>query len=152
MTSPVNLLIASDHAGFDLKEALKKHSMEMGVAFTDLGPTSTSSVDYPDYANLLCERLSSSASQGAALGILICGSGVGVSIAANRHPEIRAVLAESEEVAKLGREHNHANVLCLGARIVSEDLALKIVRSFLQAKPDPGERHMRRIQKLSVQN
>jgi len=152
MTSPVNLLIASDHAGFDLKEALKKHALELGVAFTDLGPTSTSSVDYPDYANLLCERLSPSASQGAALGILICGSGVGVSIAANRHPEIRAVLAESEEVAKLGREHNHANVLCLGARIVSEDLALKIVKGFLQAKPDPGERHMRRIQKLSVQN
>jgi ribose 5-phosphate isomerase B len=149
MAPSANLLIASDHAGLPLKEALRKRAPELGITFTDLGPASLASVDYPDYANLLCEKLIASKPGPTTLGILICGSGIGVSIAANRHPEIRAVLAESEEVAKLGREHNHANVLCLGARIVNEELALKIVKSFLAARPDPDQRHLRRIEKLS---
>ncbi len=146
----MNLFIASDHAGFDLKAELVKRASLLQVAFTDLGPESSASVDYPDYANLLCKTLleQEAKTSSGALGVLICGSGVGVSIAANRNPGIRAVLAESPEVAKLGREHNHANVLCMGSRIVSLETATEILKSFLQAKPDPGERHLRRIQKL----
>jgi ribose 5-phosphate isomerase B len=149
----MNVFIASDHAGFDLKAALVKRAAELKITFTDLGPGSDASVDYPDYANLLCKTLlehQAKTGSSDSLGILVCGSGVGVSIAANRNPGIRAVLAESPEVAKLGREHNHANVLCMGSRIVSEEEAVRIVRSFMDAKPDSGERHLRRIQKLSV--
>ena len=147
----MNLLIASDHAGFELKAALVKRASDLKVTFTDLGPGTDASVDYPDYANLLCKTLleqDARTDSSGSLGVLICGSGIGVSIAANRHLGIRAVLAESPEVAKLGREHNHANVLCLGSRIVSVEKAATILQSFLQAKPDPGERHLRRIQKL----
>ncbi|MBU6153902.1 MAG: RpiB/LacA/LacB family sugar-phosphate isomerase [Bdellovibrionales bacterium] len=147
----MKLFIASDHAGFDLKAALLKRAAELKVTLTDLGPTSDASVDYPDYADLLSKTLVDHESKSGStdtLGVLICGSGVGVSIAANRHPGIRAVLAESPEVARLGREHNHANVLCLGSRIVSTDKAVEILKSFLQANPDPGERHLRRIEKL----
>ena len=145
----MNLLIASDHAGFELKTALIARASDLGVSFTDLGCPSPASVDYPDFADLLCKKLIELGPE-THLGILICGSGVGVSIAANRHPEIRAVLAESGEVARLGREHNHANVLCLGSRILSPDQAFKIIRTFLDAKPESGERHLRRIQKLKV--
>lgn len=150
-----SLLIASDHAGFDLKEKLKANASALGVNFTDLGPSSTESVDYPDYANKLCEALIQKnkglSTESQHLGILICGSGVGVSIAANRFPEIRAVLAESPTVAKLSREHNHANVLCMGARIVSEATALEMIRTFLDTKPDLGPRHLNRIKKLQEQ-
>jgi ribose 5-phosphate isomerase B len=150
----MNLFIASDHAGFDLKAALLRRARELQITFTDLGPANDESVDYPDYAHLLCKTLVDQAAKtgSEALGVLICGSGVGVSIAANRNTGIRAVLAESKEVAKLGREHNHANVLCLGSRIVSENQAVEILRSFLQATPDLGERHARRIQKLSLKS
>jgi ribose 5-phosphate isomerase B len=103
-------------------------------------------VDYPDYADALCKAMKT---EKDALGVLICGSGVGVSIAANRHTHIRAVLAESPEVAILGREHNHANVLCLGARILTESRAIEILKAFIDAKPDLGERHLHRIQLLS---
>ncbi len=148
----MNLFIASDHAGFDLKAELLNRSAELKVTFTDLGPESSASVDYPDYANLLCKTLleHEGKTSSGALGVLICGSGVGVSIAANRNPGIRAVLAESPEVARLGREHNHANVLCMGSRIISTDTAVEILKSFLQAKPDSGERHLKRIQKLGT--
>lgn len=148
----MNLLIASDHAGFDLKEQLKANASRLGVTFEDLGTMSTESVDYPDYAIKLSKRLTTLnegiATEDQKLGILICGSGVGVSIAANRFPEIRAVIAESVEVAKLGREHNHANVLCLGARMVGLELGLQIVDGFIHATPDLGDRHVRRVQKL----
>lgn len=147
-----NILIASDHAGYELKNALLKAAEKIGVTFTDLGTDSVASVDYPDYASKLCNELIKKnkgiQSTEEHLGILICGSGVGVSIQANRFREIRAVLAESAEVAKLGREHNHANVLCLGARIVSEALAIQIIQAYLGATPEKGERHLNRIQKL----
>lgn len=143
----MNLLIASDHAGFELKEALKSRSSELGITFTDLGTDSKNSVDYPDYAHALARELLNPGAT-AALGILICGSGVGVSIAANRHAGIRAVLAENPEIARLGREHNHANVLCLGARFLSPDQAVTVIRAFLTATPESGERHVRRVQKL----
>ncbi len=143
----MKLLIASDHAGFELKEALKDRAGTLGVSFNDLGTHSRDSVDYPDYAHALARELLKPGSV-ASLGILICGSGVGVSIAANRHPGIRAVLAESPEIARLGREHNHANVLCLGARFLSPERAVEVIRAFLTATPETGERHVRRVQKL----
>ncbi len=148
----MNILIAADHGGFELKEKLKASASRLGVTFTDLGTDSLDSVDYPDFANALCKKLieqnKGKSEAEESLGILLCGSGVGVSIAANRHPEIRAVLAESPEVAKLSREHNYANVLCIGARIVGLDTALQIVDGFLKAEPDLGERHARRVHKL----
>lgn len=152
------IFIASDHAGYEFKEALRLRSsalmLEQGYEFVDLGTHSLESVDYPDYAKKLHESLSPAQKQNGspenreALGVLICGSGVGVSIMANRFPEIRAVLAESPSTAKLGREHNHANVLCLGARLVSIDTGLSILKSFLESKPDENERHVRRVKKL----
>ncbi len=143
----MNLLIAGDHAGLELKEKIKARAAELGVSFTDLGTHTQESVDYPDYAGLLCRKLIEVGAE-THFGILVCGSGIGVSIAANRYPEIRAVLAESPEVATLGREHNHANVLCLGARIVSPEKGIAIVKAFLNAKSDPGPRHLNRIKKL----
>lgn len=147
----MKLFIASDHAGFPLKEELRKRSFTAldgsAVTFEDLGTKTADSVDYPDYADLLVEKL---LKEESALGVLICGSGVGISIAANRYKGIRAVLAESEKVAKLSREHNHANVLCMGSNIVSADLGAKILQTFLNATPDQGERHLRRINKLKT--
>ena len=144
----MNLFIASDHAGFPLKKALLENVTalaSLGITFTDLGTHSTESVDYPNYGFKMAEAIGNSNQ----LGVLICGSGVGISIAANRFHHIRAVLAESTEVAKLGREHNHANVLCLGARIISPEKAIQILSAFLNAKVDSGERHLKRIQKLT---
>jgi ribose 5-phosphate isomerase B len=149
-----SILIASDHAGYELKEEIKKHRSSLDVSFIDLGTNSSASVDYPDFARTLCKKLIELGAD-QHLGVLVCGSGVGVSIAANRYPEIRAVLAESAEVAKLAREHNHANVLCLGARVGTDKVteqslqkALGILKTFLTTPEDPGERHLRRIQKL----
>lgn len=151
-------LIAADHAGYEFKEALRQKAaammLEHGYEFVDLGTHSLESTDYPDYAKKLHETMSpaqktrNSLENKSPIGLLICGSGVGISIMANRYPEIRAVLAESAGVAKGAREHNHANVLCLGARIVTVDQAANILKSFLEGKPDEGERHVRRIQKL----
>ena len=152
------ILIASDHAGYEFKEALRLKTEAMmaehGYEFEDLGTHSLESVDYPDYAKALHEKMSPAQKQKNSpenkdpIGVLICGSGVGVSIMANRYPEIRAVLAESSTVARLGREHNHANVLCLGARIISIDTAVNCLKMFLESKPDEGPRHVKRIQKL----
>ncbi|MBS1957845.1 MAG: ribose 5-phosphate isomerase B [Bdellovibrionales bacterium] len=139
------LLIAADHAGYPLKQGLIKRAAEIGVTFEDLGTHSADSVDYPDYANLACNRLSGGDDD---IAILICGSGIGISIAANRHAHIRAALCETENTAARARSHNHANVLCLGAQIVSEDLALKMIKTFLSTPTDNGERHLRRIKKL----
>jgi len=152
------IFIASDHAGYEFKEALRLKSLalmiEHGYEFIDLGTHTLESVDYPDYAKSLHDHLSAEQKQKGntenkePFGVLICGSGVGVSIMANRFPEIRAVLAESTTVARLAREHNHANVLCLGARIIHIDTALQILKIFLESKPDESERHLKRIKKL----
>jgi ribose 5-phosphate isomerase B len=147
------ILIASDHAGYELKQQLIERSALLDLQFEDLGTNSTASVDYPDYANALCKQLIAdelkSHSNTPPLGVLICGSGVGVSIAANRHKEIRAVLAESAKVAVASREHNHANVLCMGSRVVSIDTAMEILKAYLDAVPNLEERHVNRIKKLS---
>ncbi len=154
----MKIWIGSDHAGVKLKEQIKdmllQENSQEKMTLEDVGPFTTDSVDYPDFAQLVCARISQENPEGLVglpLGILICGSGVGISIAANRFAKIRAALAESETVAKLSREHNHANVLCLGANIISTATAFQIIRTFLTAKPDQGERHLRRIQKLSSQ-
>ena len=152
------ILIASDHAGYEFKEALRLKSQailaERGYEFHDLGTHTLESVDYPDYAKALYQNLTPTQKQKGSsenkdtFGVLICGSGVGVSIMANRYPEIRAVLAESTTVARLAREHNHANVLCLGARITNIDSAIQILKMFLDSKPDESDRHVKRINKL----
>jgi ribose 5-phosphate isomerase B len=134
------IYIASDHAGFALKSFLIKKIPTL----IDLGTDSTDSVDYPDIANKLCEELTDYAD----CGILICGSGVGISIAANRFKHIRAALCSNKEIAELSRKHNNANVLCLGSRFINEDDALSIITAFLATKFEGG-RHDARVQKLS---
>jgi ribose 5-phosphate isomerase B len=138
--------IASDHAGYDLKSIIIKEFSTNNLSFVDCGcENSSTSVDYPDVANTLCKKLISDEFD---LGILICGSGIGISIAANRFKEVRAALCHDENTACLARQHNDANILCLGARIVDEKLALKIVKSFLDAEFS-GDRHQNRVNKLS---
>ncbi len=141
----MRIVIASDHAGFDLKLLITKYLKEK-YQIIDLGCNdSTTSVDYPDFAQELAKKI---INQEADFGILICGSGIGISIAANRFKEVRAALCHNQETAQLSRQHNDANVLCLGARIVSEADALKIVEAFLNTKFEGG-RHIKRVEKLS---
>lgn len=136
------VFIASDHAGFDLKEILKHDIAALGCSVKDLGPKDTASVDYPDFAHALAKEIS-----GNAKGILICGSGIGMSIAANRHKHIRAALCHNGLEASLTRRHNNANVLCLGARIIGVEVAKDIVKTFLTTEFEGG-RHQTRIEKL----
>ena len=139
------ILIASDHAGFVLKQFLIAELAALGFKAVDLGCNSAEkSVDYPDYAQKLCKKITEKE-----LGILICGSGVGISIAANRCKNIRAALCHNAAIAKLARAHNDANVLCLGARIISEKIALATVKAFLKTDFEEG-RHDRRVAKLSA--
>ena len=135
------IFIASDHAGFELKEKLVDH---YGSLFNDLGTNNAESVDYPDYANNLVKNINK-ASNGK--GILICGSGVGMSIAANRDPNIRAALAFNSKVAELVRQHNDANILVLPGRFINIQEAIKCVDNFLKTKFEGG-RHKRRIEKI----
>lgn len=141
-TSTEQVLIASDHAGFALKERLKKNLAD--INWLDLGPANDDRVDYPDYADLVAKRIQLSPE---GKGILICGSGQGMSIRANRYLKVRAALAWSEESAKLSREHNDANILSLGARLLAPEVAEKIVHVFLQTE-FAGGRHGERVQKL----
>lgn len=142
----MKIAIASDHAGFSEKERLKPLLNELGIDFEDLGTVSTESVDYPDYARKVGERV---ARGEADQGLLVCGSGTGMAIAANKVPGVRAAVAWNEDIARLAREHNNANVLSLGARVTApEDLA-KIVRAWFAAKFD-GARHARRVDKISA--
>ena len=143
--TPMRIAIGADHAGYELKEHLKATLAADGHTVVDCGTDSTDSVDYPDYADIACKRLSGDDDD---IAILICGSGIGISIMANRYAHIRAALCETENTAGRARSHNHANVLCLGAQIVSEDLAVKMIKTFLSTPTDNGERHLRRIKKL----
>lgn len=138
------LALAADHAGFALKEILKQEAKNLGYNIVDLGTNSTESVDYPDYGNKLADNV---ASGKAEFGVVICGSGVGISIAANRNPKIRAALCHNAEIAKLARQHNDANVLALGARVVDESTAKECLRVFLST-PFEGGRHEKRVEKL----
>jgi ribose 5-phosphate isomerase B len=138
--------IGCDHAGFALKEALKKALRGKGLNVLDLGTTSEESVDYPDFGKAVAEAV---ASGKAGRGVAVCGSGIGMSIAANRNPKVRAALCTSGEMAALARAHNDANVLALGARLIDEGTALECLEKFL-ATPFEGGRHQRRVQKLGA--
>ena len=139
------IAIASDHAGYPLKQALLAELEAMGLTVLDLGTgDAETSVDYPDFA----ERLAASLKDGQAeRGVLVCGTGIGISMAANRHAWVRAALCHDETTARLSREHNDANVLALGARIVGLEVAKDCLRSFLGTAFEGG-RHERRVNKL----
>ena len=138
------ILIASDHAGFHSKEELKKH-FTSEHEFIDFGPNSSDSVDYPDYAHLLSQKISESKDS---FGILICGSGIGMSMVANRYKDVRAALCLNEKMAQLSREHNNANVLVLGSRLISCEEAIKCLIMFFKSKFE-GNRHQARLDKFN---
>ncbi len=140
------LAIGGDHAGFEYKETLKEMLSGMGWNVADKGTYSTDSTDYPDYAHPLAQMV---ASGEAAAGILICGSGNGVCMTANKHQGIRAALCWNEELAALARQHNNANVLCIPSRFVSIDMAKKMVEVFLTTAFEGG-RHEKRVSKISL--
>lgn len=140
------VLLAADHAGYPLKEDLEAHLTDLGYEPVDLGTDSLDSVDYPDFAHRLAEAMHEGRAE---LGILVCGAGIGMSIAANRHGGLRAANCLTEEMAELAREHNDANVLCLGSRLLDPTNAKKIVWKFLET-PFGGGRHQRRVDKIEV--
>ena len=140
----MKVAIASDHAGYSEKERLKSLLSELGIEFEDLGTGSEESVDYPDYAQLVALRV---ARGEAEQGLLICGSGTGMAIAANKVHGVRAAVAWSEDVARLARQHNDANVLALGARTTPPSEIPKIVRAWFDTKFEGG-RHAARVEKI----
>ena len=139
------IAIGADHAGFPLKSALSAKLQDLGFLVLDLGTNGPDSVDYPDFAESVANAVSDGRAQS---GLLVCGSGIGMSIGANRHAGIRAALCHDEETARLAREHNDANVLVLGARLTDEEQAEKCVEVFFSTEFDGGERHARRVEKL----
>lgn len=140
----MKIAIASDHAGFGLKSRILRYLTEKNVETSDLGTASRDSVDYPDYA----VKVAKSVSQGQSdRGILICGTGIGMSIAANKVPGVRAALCHNVATAETSRRHNDANVLVLGERVLDEETALQIVETWLQSGFDAG-RHQKRIEKI----
>lgn len=142
---PVRIAIASDHAALALKAALADYVREKGHDVTDLGPHEESSVDYPDYGYKLADAIATGT---ADRGIALCGSGIGISIAVNRNPAARAALVSEPLSAKLSREHNDANVIAMGARLIGIEMAKACVDAFL-ATEFGGDRHQRRVDKLS---
>ena len=140
------IAIAADHAGFEEKEKIKKTLDELGIEYEDFGTDSTASVDYPDYAEKVGKAIESGAVE---QGILVCGSGIGIAIAANKMHGIRAAQAWNEETARLARQHNDANVLSIGARVISEEEIPKIVKAWLETDFEGG-RHERRVEKISA--
>jgi RpiB/LacA/LacB family sugar-phosphate isomerase len=143
----MRICVGSDHAGFLLKESVRKFLAELGHEVDDLGTHSTDPVDYPDYA----EKVANSVLQGnSERGVLICGSGVGASVAANKIPGARAGLCHDTYSAHQGVEHDHMNVLVLGSRVIGEELARELVRTFVNAKCSHEERHLRRLAKVAA--
>jgi len=144
-----NLVIASDHAGFELKKSLLEILKDRNFTVIDLGTTNgTDRVDYPDYAQLLTETISNGH---ASRGILVCGTGIGMSIAANRNPAVRAAVVWDVTTARLARQHNDVNVIALGARILGPEVAIDCVLTFLETGFEGG-RHAARVAKLSKIN
>ena len=140
----MKIAIAADHAGYEEKEKIKKTLDEMGVEYTDMGTDSTESVDYPDFARKVGEAVADGEYE---KGILVCGSGTGMAIAANKVPGIRAAVAWNEEIARLSRQHNNANVLSLAARYIPDEEQEKIVKVWLGTDFEGG-RHERRVEKI----
>lgn len=146
MTHALIIAIGADHGGYALKNRLAAALSQTVAQVLDFGTDGPESVDYPDFARKVCAAVSE---HRASLGVLICGTGIGMSIAANRHPDIRCGLAHDVTTARLTRAHNNANVLSLGARIVGEEVALDILQAFLTT-PYDGGRHDRRLAKLNA--
>lgn len=140
------ILIASDHAGFELKEKLERALAKLGFNVEDLGTDSPESTDYADYAHPLAQQVSDGEAE---RGVLLCGTGLGMSYTANRYPHVRAAVAWNAEVARLAREHNDANVLVLPARFVSEEQAIEILTTWLNTAFEGG-RHARRVEKIDT--
>ncbi|MDF1733145.1 MULTISPECIES: ribose 5-phosphate isomerase B [unclassified Minwuia] len=138
------IALASDHAGFELKEALRDELKGLGHDVLDLGTSSLDSVDYPDFGRKAAEAV---AAGEAEAGVIVCGTGIGISIAANRVPGARTALCHDITTARLSREHNDANILALGARVIGTETARDCVRAFLET-PFAGGRHQRRVDKL----
>ena len=138
------IFISSDHAGFSLKKDIKKYLESKNLNFKDLGPVNDDSVDYPDFAHKLAKKVKVSKNN---VGILLCGSGTGMNIVANKHKNIRAAQCFNIKSTKLSRLHNDANIITLGSRLISKKNALKFLRIFLNTKFDGG-RHLRRVKKI----
>ncbi len=144
-TAKKTIGIASDHAGFELKLILKKELSLKGYIISDFGTDSTNSMDYPDVAHPLAEAVQKGI---VMVGIAICGSGNGISMTVNKHPDIRAALCWNTEIASLARQHNDANICSLPARFISSELAIEIVRMFLNTEFEGG-RHLLRVKKIN---
>ena len=142
---PTTIAIGSDHAGYEAKELMKRELEALGVEVIDKGAHGLESVDYPDFGAAVGRAVASGEVE---RGVLVCGSGIGISMAANKVPGVRAALCWNEETARLAREHNDANILCFGARLIKPDLAARIVRVFIETE-FAGGRHALRVEKLS---
>ena len=138
------VILASDHAGYKLKNDIKNFLVKRGEKVLDLGAKNTNSVDYPDYAHLLSKKIKNTKNN---VGILFCGSGTGMAMTANKHKNVRAALCYNVKSTKLSRQHNNANVMTLGARLIKKKIALLCVKAFLQTKFESG-RHIKRIKKI----
>ena len=136
--------LASDHAGFNLKERIKKFLIKKKIKIIDLGPKNNSSVDYPDYAKKVARNVLSKKSN---VGILVCGSGTGMAMSANKFKKIRAAVCYNKASTRLSRQHNNANIIALGARLIKKTDAVKLVNLFLNTKFEGG-RHLRRVKKV----
>ena len=140
----MKIAIAADHGGFELKDSMVEYIKSLGNEVVDLGTNSADSVDYPDYAKKVCEEIQQGNSD---LGILICGTGIGMSLAANKFEGIRAACVSDVYSAKMSRNHNNANVLCIGARVIGDEVAKLIIKTFLENGFEAG-RHQRRVDKI----
>ncbi|MSO93676.1 MAG: ribose 5-phosphate isomerase B [Rhodospirillales bacterium] len=143
--SRMTIAVASDHAGFDLKTTLAGDMKEAGYTVLDLGTNSRDSVDYPDFANAVAKALKDGKAE---RGVLVCGTGIGIAMAANRHPGVRAAVVHDGTGARLTRQHNDANVVCFGGRLIGSEVARDCLKIFLET-PFEGGRHVRRVDKLS---
>lgn len=140
----IPLILGSDHAGLELKEKLKRSLDRLGISYEDVGTHTPDAVDYPDFAHKVAEAVSRGEAE---RGLLVCGSGQGMAMVANRHRGVRAALPFDEETARLSREHNDANVLALGGRVLDHDRAERILEVWLET-PFAGGRHARRVSKI----
>ena len=144
MVTNVKIVVGSDHAGFELKQIILEHLSERNMNYEDFGTNCLDSVDYPDYAKKVAEEVNS---KDLIMGILVCGSGQGMAMTANRFKNVRAAICHNSDVAKVTRQHNDANVLCLGSRFIDMSEAIKCVDVFLSTDFE-GERHLKRINKI----
>ena len=138
------ICIASDHAGYDLKEIIKDYLISNNISIIDLGPSENKSVDYPDYAKKVSKRLKLKKSD---VGILVCGSGTGMAISANKIKGIRAAVCYNLKSTRLSRQHNNANIIALGSRLTKKKISLKLVSTFINTRFEGG-RHQRRVKKI----